>query len=174
MSQYFMHHRSGLSQPIYWRSIQHFSGIAIHINLNLLSESLGDPLGSIMPTFQLVPRTGYDIGSPIGLLQIQPRVITDGTSFRELPIGPRLKNFLDYPLRNFTRMNLRPPFYDTSLGIGDSGGGWFRNVTDDSAWHGGIDITRGSNNSFFQVCAAARGEILAIRHSDNSSVVIKT
>ncbi len=173
MPKYFMHLPGSGSNPIYWRRRQSFAGIPIHINMNLLSVSLRDSPGTVPPSFRLVPRVGYNVGSGIGNITIQPRVVTDGTNFHELPIGPRLKNFLDYPIGEMNRMNLRPPFYDTTLGVGDSGGGWFRDNNDDSAWHGGFDVARGPDRSLFKVCAAARGTILAISSRDNAPLVLE-
>ena len=93
-------------------------------NLNLLAHAFGDGRRGVA----LVGAENYDTRMPgVGVIQVQPFVELRGTTRVELPIGTNLKNFLDYPLGGTEKMNLSLPFYDRTLGIGNSGGGWFRN-----------------------------------------------
>jgi len=174
MSQYFIHLPAATSSPIYWRAVQTFAGIPIHINLNLLAQSLGDPLERIPRRgFDLVPTQSYGGGTDFTSVTVQPRVFTNGLEFREMAIGPRLKRFLDYPVGDFNLMNLRPPFYDSTLGIGDTGGGWFAQRTGDRAWHGGFDVVPGLTGPDFEVCASASGTVIGVTNGDNSPVVLE-
>jgi hypothetical protein len=73
-------------------------------------------------------------------------------------------------------MKLSLPFYDRTLGIGDTGGGWFRNGETDRAYHCGWDIMPVTQNSaidFFEVCAASDGVVEAIDKRKNASIVVK-
>jgi hypothetical protein len=80
-----------------------------------------------------VAEENYDTGVPrVGVIRVQPFVELRGTKRVEIPIGTELKNFLDYPLNSMEKMNLSLPFYDGTLGIGNRGGGWFRNGDDET------------------------------------------
>ncbi len=170
MSRYFLHITPNGQSPIFWRKAQGFAGISVHINLNLLATVLGD-LPQTPQT--LVSAQSYKINASIGTINLQPFVRTDATGLSALPIGPNLKNMLDYPLGQDDSMNLSLPFDDSTLGIGDSGGGWFRKNDNDSAFHGGWDVTRNSANEYFEVCAVADGVVEGIVKQDNAPIVIK-
>jgi hypothetical protein len=73
-------------------------------------------------------------------------------------------------------MNLSLPFYDSTLGIGDSGGGWFRNVENDGGFHGGWDVMPKAQTAaadLFDVCAAADGVVIGITKQKNCPIVIR-
>lgn len=174
MARYFLHEAPSGNAHFYWRSVQRFAGVPLHLNLNLLAHALGDrpPSG-----VTLVSGEDYDTGlSGVGSIRVQPFVELRGTRRVELPIGSNLKNFLDYPLGGTERMNLSLPFYDETLGIGDSGGGWFRNEETDGAFHCGWDITPASQTAvadLFEVCAAADGLVEGISKRKNAPVVLR-
>jgi hypothetical protein len=174
MSKYFLHETLSGSARFYWRSVQTFAGVPLHLNLNLLAHALGDrpPAG-----VALVGAENYDTRLPgVGAIQVQPFVELRGTTRIELPIGTNLKNFLDYPLVGMEKMNLSLPFYDGTLGIGDSGGGWFRNAETDGAFHCGWDVMPASQTQaadLFEVCAASDGVVEAISKRKNAPVVLR-
>lgn len=175
MSKYFLHEAPSGSRGFYWRSVQTFGSVPLHLNLNLLAHALEDrpPAG-----LTLVRAENYDTRLPgVGVIQVQPFVELRGTTRTELPIGTNLKNFLDNPLGGTQNMDLSLPFYDGTLGIGDSGGGWFRNDESDSAFHCGWDVMPASQTSaadLFEVCAAADGIIVeGISKQKNAPVVLR-
>ena len=152
-----------------------YSGVQLHINLNLLAAAVGD---APPPGVSLVPPVRYDTREPgVGVIDVQPLVQVRGSAQVELPIGPHLKNFLDHPLGNPHLMNLSLPFYNLTLGIGDSGGGWFRSdYEDDGAFHGGWDVMPKSQTGaadLFDVCAAADGVVIGITKRKNCPIVIR-
>lgn len=174
MSKYFLHEAPTGGARFYWRSVQTFAGVPLHLNLNLLAHALGDrpPAG-----VTLVGAENYDTRLPgVGVIQVRPFVERRGTTQVELPIGVKLKNFLDYPLGGAQKMNLSLPFYDGTLGIGDSGGGWFRNTQTDEAFHCGWDVMPASQTSaadLFEVCAAADGVVEGISKRKNAPIVLR-
>ena len=176
MSKYFQHIAPTSRAVFYWRDShrERYAGIQLHVNLNLLAAAVGDTPPSGL---SLVPPASYDtriVG--VGSIEVQPFVELRGTTQVELPIRPNLKNLLDYPLGNLERLNLSLPFYDPALGIGDNGGGWFRNYEDDGAFHGGWDVTpkpRTSAADLFEVCAAADGVIIGLAKQKNAPIVIQ-
>jgi hypothetical protein len=174
VSKYFLHEAPSGSARFYWRSVQTFSGVPLHLNLNLLAHALGDrpPAG-----VALVGAENYDTRVPgVGAIEVQPFVELRGATRVELPIGANLKDFLDYPLGGAEKMNLSLPFYDGTLGIGESGGGWFRNKETDGAFHCGWDVMPASQASvadLFEVCAAADGIVEGIRQRKNAPVVLR-
>ena len=122
----------------------------------------------------------YDTGVPrVGVIRVQPFVELRGTKRVEIPIGTELKNFLDYPLNSMEKMNLSLPFYDGTLGIGNRGGGWFRNGDDETegAFHCGWDVEPASQTDvadLFEVCAAADGVVEGdITKQKNAPVVLR-
>ena len=174
MSKYFLHEAPSGSTRFYWRSVQTFAGVPLQFNLNLLAHALGDrpPAG-----VALVGAENYDTGMRgVGVIQVQPFVELRGTTRVELPIGTYLKNFLDYPLGGMEQMNLSLPFFDRTLGIGDSGGGWFRNADTDGAFHCGWDVMPASQTTaadLFEVCAATDGVVEGISKRKNAPVVLR-
>ena len=175
MAKYFQHIAPTSRAVFYWRDShsESYAEIQVHINLNLLATAVGDTPASGV---SLVPAASYDTRvAGIGSIDVQPFVELRGNNSVELPIGPHLKNILDYPLGNENKLDLSLPFYEPGLGIGDNGGGWFRNFEDDSAYHGGWDITPISRNSadLFEVCAAADGVIVGIAKAENAPIVIQ-
>lgn len=174
MSKYFLHEPPSGRGQFYWRSVQTFAGVPLHLNLNLLAHALGDrpPAG-----ITLVRTENYDTRLPgVGVIPVQPFVELRGTTRVELPIGTNLKSFLDYPLGGTEKMNLSLPFYDGTLGMGDSGGGWFRNADTEGAFHCGWDVTPASQTSvedLFEVCAAAEGVVEGISKQKNAPVVLR-
>lgn len=176
MAKYF-HHVAPTSRSVFfWRDshAERYAGVQLHVNLNLLAAAVGDapPVG-----LSLVPAASYDTRvTGIGAINVQPFVELRGTTQVELPIGPHLKNILDYPLGNHESLNLSLPFYDSTLGIGDSGGGWFRDSENDGAFHGGWDVTPKSQTStsdLFEVCAAADGVVIGMTKRKNQPIVIQ-
>ena len=174
MSRYFLHVAPESGSRFYWRSAQDFAGIKVHINLNLLAHAVGDrpPADSV-----LVAAEDYDTKAPgVGVIAVQPFVTANGNSATELPIGTNLKNLLDYPLGSVRDMQLSLPFYDPTLGIGASGGGWFRQKEAEDAYHGGWDVMPASQTDaadLFEVCAAADGTVEAVRKRKNAPIVLR-
>ena len=174
MSRYFLHVARSSGARFYWRPVQRYARVRLHLNLNLLAHMLGDqsPAGAT-----LVDPENYDTGEPgVDVIQVQPFVERRGSTVSELPIGAHLKNFLDYPLGGTEAMRLSLPFYDRTLGIGDDGGGWFRNLETDSAYHGGWDVmpaTQTEDADLFEVCAAADGVVEAMEKHKNAPIVLR-
>jgi|GEM_PF-4227086 len=169
MSRYFHHVAPQSGNVIFWRGMQTFAGVPVHINLNLLATAVGD----VPPSdASLVPPVTYQIPG-VGGIELQPFVEVIENAPVELPIGPNLKNILDYPLGNAEKLNLTLPFYKATLGMGDSGGGWFRDAETTGSFHGAWDITRAGDGELFEVCAAADGVVLNISKNWNAPIVIK-
>ena len=42
MSKYFLHDAPSGSALFYWRTVQTFAGVPLHLNLNLLAHALAD------------------------------------------------------------------------------------------------------------------------------------
>jgi hypothetical protein len=74
-----------------------------------------------------LPQRTTTLWPGVGVIQARPYVEQSGSAASELPIGMSFKNFLDHPLGGSEKLNLPLPFYDQAIGIGDDGGGWFRN-----------------------------------------------
>jgi hypothetical protein len=88
MSRYFHHVAPASGASFFWRDVQSFAGVRLHLNLNLLAMAVGDtpPTGST-----LVPPASYDTREPaVGVIQVQPLVARQGTATVELPLGARL------------------------------------------------------------------------------------
>lgn len=173
MARYFLHLTPTNGSPIFWRSVQNFAGVRVHYNLSLLAAALGDspPAGA-----SLVAPANYDTEEPgLGVVSVQPWVERRGGGLRELALGEKLKNFLDYPLGGTRKMNLSLPFYDPTLGIGVKGGGWFRQDEDESAFHCGWDVMPVSQRAadLFEVCAAADGVVEAAGSQNNTPIVLR-
>ena len=171
MARYF-HHVTPGGTTRYWRDSSEgsYSGIHVHINMNLLATAVGD---SPPDGVTLVKPQRYDTGvAGVGEIDLQPFVELRRGLQVELPIGPNLKSALDYPIGGLDRLNLSLPFYDPALGIGDTGGGWFTNAESGRAFHGGWDVTPRSADDLFEVCAAADGVILGISKGRNKPIVI--
>jgi murein DD-endopeptidase MepM/ murein hydrolase activator NlpD len=165
MSRYFVHLPPDGTPAIYWRALSGFAGELIQINLNLLAHTMGDDPAMSLPTNAiLVKPENYRFGNrPEDNVDLQPFAFSrpgdDPARPEALPIGPNLKRFLDDPLGG-ERMNLSLPFYDESIKLGQSGGGWFRNRNADNAYHAATDFNT-PDGSVFDVCAAADGRLLA-------------
>jgi hypothetical protein len=171
MPRYFHHIAPTSRALIFWRDVQTFPGVKVHINLNLLAAAVGDTPPSGL---SLVPPASYETEIPaVGSIELQPFVELRGTTPIELSIGPKLKNRLDYPLGNLEKLNLSLPFYKSTVGIGDNGGGWFRDQEGLGAFHGGWDVTQAADGELFEVCAAADGIVLGISKHWNEPIVIK-
>lgn len=174
MPAFFLHVTPVSGSSIYWRERQGFGGVSIHINFSYLAQLLGD---TPPPGTTLVSPENYATGIPgVGTVQVQPFVeVVDG-AMSALPPGPSLQSFLNDPLRNQRRMGLSLPIYDPTLGIGDSGGGYLREMEDSRAFHGGWDVAPRSQNDegdLFEVCAAASGHVEGIGNGPNSTIVLR-
>lgn len=162
MARYFVHRPPDGSAPIFWRGSSRFAGERFQYNLNLLAHAVGDDPASLLPPGgTLVPAQDYNYGP--GTVSVQPFVCTirvgGVTSTQALPIGLDLQRFLDDPLDG-ERMDLSLPFYDEEVKLGPSGGGWFRQDNDSSAFHQATDFVK-RPRAVFDVCAAAGGKVLA-------------
>ncbi len=168
MATYFVHLPPDGSPALFWRGLSGFAGEDIQINLNLLAHAVGDDPSANLPAGgTLVPPATYAFGTGAGeSLDLQPFAFIDRVGVgrrprraRNLPIGEKLRAFLDDPLGG-ERMNLSLPFYDESITLGSKGGGWVRPNNGDSAFHAATDFIPGDGRPF-QVCAAADGVIHA-------------
>jgi hypothetical protein len=174
MARYFLHVAPSSGARFYWRRVQTYAGIRLHLNLNLLAYAVGDrpPSG-----VTLARPEDYDTLEPgVGVVRLQPFVERSGTAVSELPIGMYLRNCLDYPLGGSETLNLSLPFYDLGLGIGDSGGGWFRDFENDDAYHCGWDVMPASQTQvadLFEVCAAADGVVENLSKRKNAPIVLR-
>jgi hypothetical protein len=168
MARYFVHLPPDGSPPIFWRSLAGFAGELSHINLNLLAHALGDApvalAGSALVDTQHYFEFRRGGVGPIVIPDLQPFAVTlpDG-SVQGLPIaGTNLERFLNDPLGG-ERMDLSLPFYDERIKLGTRGGGWFREVNAESAFHGGTDFNTDTDpEAVFEVCAAAEGNVHAM------------
>src|SRR5688500_6579706 len=103
MPRYFHHIGPTSRALIFWRDVQTFPGVKVHINLNLLAAAVGDTPPSGL---SLVPHASYETEIPaVESIELQPFVELRGTTPIELSIGPKLKNRLDYPLGNLEKLN---------------------------------------------------------------------
>jgi len=161
MARYFVHQPPDGSPARFWRSPGGFAGITFHYNLNLLAHAVGD-IPAIPGRAELVPAQDYGFGGPRPV-SVQPFAArTQGPRIgppSALPIGPKLRAFLDDPLDGH-RMDLSLPIYDEDIKLGPSGGGWLRKNNDEGGFHGGTDFDT-SPRAVFEVCAAASGTVLA-------------
>ncbi len=175
MARYFLHDAGGTRQ-FFWRSVQSFAGVHLHLNLNLLARALGDRPPLPARTSLVAPRP-YDTAVPaVGIIELQPFVTSVGGTMTALPIGDKLRDFLDDPLENGTLMELSLPVYDSKLNIGDAGGGWFRDEVDDTSFHCGWDVMPESQRSashLFEVGAAQDGVVEALSKRNNASIVLR-
>jgi hypothetical protein len=166
MARYFVHLPSDGSSALFWRDAEYFAGEPFQYNLNLLAHAKGDNPARLLPAGgKLVPPQTYDFGAGTVLVQPFAFVRRGGNSRRPtpLPLGPKLKRFLDDPLAG-ERMDLSLPFYDEEIKLGPSGGGWFRKDAGSHPFHGGTDFDR-NPRAIFDVCAAASGRILKRAHA---------
>jgi murein DD-endopeptidase MepM/ murein hydrolase activator NlpD len=168
MAHYFVHLPPNGSPAIFWRRLAGFAGELIHINLNLLAHAVGDdpaqlvPGGGALVTPQDYVRFSTTSTGTTVIPVLQPFAFTTpGGGVEALPItGTKLEGFLNDPLSG-ERMDLSLPFYDEDIKLLPTGGGWFRNSNDDGAFHAGMDFGT-SPRAVFDVCAAAKGRILAM------------
>jgi murein DD-endopeptidase MepM/ murein hydrolase activator NlpD len=139
--------------------------VHIQINLNLLAHAVGDDPAADLPAGgTLVPAETYAFGTGAGdRLNLQPFAFTGGPGGarqpRNLPLGDKLRAFLDEPLGG-ERMDLSLPFYDEAIRLGNQGGGWMRPKNNGRAFHAATDFMP-SDGEPFEVCAAADGVIQA-------------
>lgn len=170
MANYYLHVTPTEKKPFYWRSVQKFGGIRIHINLNLLGLISGDK----PRTENVVDAAEYDFRiTGIPKIALQPFVRKRGREYIADPLRKNLKNFLNDPLHNGRTMDLSVPVLTEKVNPGDNGGGWFRRKEIDSAFHGGFDFMPNDIDGELKVCAAREGVIAGIEKKRNGAVVIK-
>src|SRR5262245_8389879 len=86
MAKYFQHIAPTTGAAFFWRNSheERYSGVQLHINLNLLAAAVGD---APPPRVSLVPPVGYDTREPgVGVIDVQPLVQVRGAAQVELPI----------------------------------------------------------------------------------------
>jgi murein DD-endopeptidase MepM/ murein hydrolase activator NlpD len=149
-----------------------YSGVQVIEGYNLLAYLLGDvpiePKGK-----QLAPRVDVSFGS--GTVKLQPFAVVDPITgrFRGLPVGPRLKAFLDNPLGG-PRFDLTMPFRSTDVALSDRSALMRAGAAGSDPWHTAADLdmnpSGGGTQTGFDVIAAADGVVE--RNIAGSSIVV--
>ena len=156
-----------------WGENDRFGGVPIVENLTLLGTLLGDVAAATFPDV-LVPRQSYAFTASNGngrTISLQPfayRTITaTGTGpIRTLPLGPRLRDFLDDPLQG-GRFDLTLPFLDRNVALSTrsassrverNADGTPKADNGQDVWHVAIDVDHNDDESTeFAIVAAADG-----------------
>jgi hypothetical protein len=139
-------------------------------NLNYLALLLGDNPKSLLKTGQtLVDSTYfyYEKGKKSGFYQPFAYKTCPSCEQKNLPIGPKLKEYLNNYFGNSTTLDLTLPFYTDSTRLGENGGAWIRRK-DKGGYHGAVDFMQTGHN-LFDVCAAADG---FVKVKDEGTIIL--
>jgi murein DD-endopeptidase MepM/ murein hydrolase activator NlpD len=171
---YFVSDQLGATDQFFWRAPQHFGGIKTIPNYNLLAAVLGDdPASLLQPGQELVAPATYGFGG--GSVDLQPFAFTTAgdTKAFNLPLGPRLRSFLNDPLGG-ARFDLTLPFSDPNVALSFRSA-VIRSGDTEAVWHNSVDLdVNGNTDLGFDVVAPADGTVegttatsssLAIRHT---------
>ena len=149
-------------------------------NLNYLALLLGDNPKSLIKTGQtLVDSTYfyYEKGKKGGFYQPFAFKTCPTCEQKNLPIGPKLKEYLNNYFGNSTTLDLTLPFYTDSTKLAENGGAWIRRK-DKKGYHGAVDFMQ-TGNVLFDVCAASdgfvkskNGESITLQHQKNGKYFI--
>ena len=153
-------------------SADSYSSVDVIEGYNLLAHLLGD-VPAAPDGQQLAPVAAVSFRS--GTVTLQPFAAVDPTTgrFRGLPIGPRLKAFLDDPLGGAS-FDLTMPFRSTEVALSDSSALMRAGEVGSDPWHTAIDFdlnpSGGGTSTGFDVVAPADGVVE--RNVPGSGIVV--
>ncbi|MCI1267170.1 MAG: VCBS repeat domain-containing M23 family metallopeptidase, partial [Saprospiraceae bacterium] len=127
-------------------------------NVYLLALLLGDNPSKLLKIGQtLVNPAKFTYRNQSGFYQPLAYKTCPSCEEKNLPIGGKLKQFLDDYFGDGTNLDLTLPFYTDSTRLGTNGGAWIRRG-DIGSGHGAIDFMQ-TGHERFDVCAAADGVV---------------